>query len=171
MIVECGIGYLLIFMGFITLISWLISVIEIKQLDSKTKFLRAFLTLNVLLFLFLLYTSVNQFVQTKKEINKLENESIKQAKTDIKNNQVSIKYVGGFEIPLYDKKTNQKIDSIRKKYGVTYENTGCIIDAKFILVNEKYNNIIRAYLDKRNGKGWQQRMEKEVENFEKTAKK
>jgi hypothetical protein len=167
---ECGIGALLIILGIITLVSWLISVIEIKHLDSKTKFLRAFLILNGLLFVFLLYYSLNQFIQAKKEITNLENEYFKQAKADIRNGHVFIKYAGGITED-FNVKNKQQTDSIRKKYGVTYENTGCMMDAKFMLANEKYNNTVRPYLDKRNGKGWQQRMDKEVEKLKKASKK
>lgn len=168
---ECGIGALLIILGIITLVSWLSSVIEIKHLDPKTKFLRAFLILNGLLFVFLLYYSLDQFIQAKKEITNLENEYLKQAKIDIKNDHVSIKYAGGFELPMYDEKTIHKIDSIRKKYGVTYQNTGCIIDNIDIKAQEKYDDTVMPYLDKRNGKGWQHRMEKEIDNLKKAAKK
>ncbi len=38
-----------------------------------------------------------------------------------------------FEVPggisdSYNEKLNQQIDSITKKYGVLYKNTGCVVD-------------------------------------------
>ncbi|MDC8106951.1 hypothetical protein ACNFU2_18910 [Chryseobacterium sp. PTM-20240506] len=36
---------------------------------------------------------------------------------------------------------------------------------------KKYKETVQPYLDKRNGKGWENRMEKEVENIKKTPLK
>ncbi|WP_458796246.1 FEKKY domain-containing protein [Chryseobacterium proteolyticum] len=36
---------------------------------------------------------------------------------------------------------------------------------------KKYKETVQPYLDKRNGKGWENRMEKEIENIKKTPLK
>ncbi|EJL74247.1 FEKKY domain-containing protein [Chryseobacterium populi] len=167
---ECGIIFLLIILGVITLVSWLISVIEIRQLSSKTKFLYAFLILNGFLFISLSYFSIDHLIQNKKEIAKLENEYLRQAEKDIKNDQITIEYANGIIVD-FNEKIIQQTDSIRKNYGIIYKNTGCFVDLKDIEARQKYNNTVMPYLEKRNGKGWRQRMEKEIENLQKSTNK
>lgn len=66
-------------------------------------------------------------------------------------------------MPEYDEKKISKIDSIRKNYGITYDNTGCIVDFKIIEAEKKYKNTVKAYLEKRNGKNWEAKMNVEIE--------
>lgn len=166
-----GPEYLVIALLFFVLVSWMVSTLKIKKLSSFHKFLLIFVVLNSLLFSYLAFESVKIFILNKKAIAKIENQYINQAQEDIKQDHITYKFAGGFELPMYDEKTIHKIDSIRKKYGVTYQNTGCIIDNIDIKAQEKYDDTVMPYLDKRNGKGWKQRMEKEIEKLKKASKK
>jgi len=48
------------------------------------------------------------------------------------------RFAGGLSIPEYDVKTQNKIDSIRKKFGISYFNTGCTVDVIDIEGQQKY---------------------------------
>lgn len=105
---------------------------------------------------------------TQKEILRAENKYIKQAEKDIKNDLITIKYSGGFSIPKYDQPTTRKIDSIYKKYGIMYKDTGCIIDLVDNEAQKKYEETVKLYLEKRNGTGWEIKMKKEISNIKKS---
>ncbi|MFY7815507.1 MAG: hypothetical protein ACOVRK_10015, partial [Chryseobacterium taeanense] len=89
------------------------------------------------------------------------------AKEDIKKDNVTYRFSGGFSIPEYDAETLNKIDSIRKKYGINYENTGCTVDAIDMEGQKRYEETVKPYLDKRNGKGWAEKMNREIDNLKK----
>lgn len=163
--------YLVIALLFFVLVSWMVSTLKIKKLSSFHKFFLIFALLNSLLFSYLAFESGKIFILNKNAIAKIENQYINQAKEDIKHDNITYKFAGGFEVPRYDEKTIYKIDSIHKKYGITYHNTGCIIEEIESRGQEKYEETVQPYLDKRNGKGWQQRMDKEVEKLKKASKK
>ncbi|WP_415326080.1 hypothetical protein [Chryseobacterium sp. MMS23-Vi53] len=163
---ECNLQYLILALVFITLISWLISTLKIKNLNSKNKFLLVYAILCSLLLCYFTYTALSSYIKEKKAITTLENEYIKQAKKDIKNDNVTFRFAGGFEIPMYDNQTLKMIDSIRKNYGVSYQNTGCVIDNIDIEAQKKYDEIVKIYLEKRNGKGWENKMRKEIEKVQ-----
>ena len=76
-------------------------------------------------------------------------------------------YSGGFVIPSYDAKTYKKIDSIKEKYGIRDQNTGCTIDEIDSKGQDKYEEIVMPYLEKRNGKGWENKMKNEIEKLKK----
>ncbi|MDQ8144114.1 hypothetical protein [Chryseobacterium sp. CFS15] len=78
---------------------------------------------------------------------------------------MTYKFAGGFTVPVYNEETVNKIDSICKNYGVTYFNTGCIIDFMDIKAQEKYHETVKPYLIKRNGKNWEQKMKSEIEKI------
>ncbi|WP_394775016.1 hypothetical protein [Flavobacterium sp.] len=60
-----------------------------------------------------------------------------------------------------------KRDSIYKKYGLYIQNQGCVIgDKKMDKAIKEYHNITDVYLDNRNGKGWKEKMNKEVDNID-----
>ena len=61
-----------------------------------------------------------------------------------------------------------KIDSIYKDYGLYLQNLGCVIgDKKMDKSTKEYYKITDPFLDKRNGKGWEEKMKKEIENINK----
>ena len=168
MIRESGIQYLFIIISATALVSYLISSLDIKNLNFKNKFLRIFPILNVLVLAFFIFTAAKGFIDNKKELVKRENYYIQEARKDIKNDQVSREYGNGFFIPMYDQKTMSNIDSIRKKYGIMSKTSSCIFDDMDHKAREKYSELTESYLKKRNGKGWEERMSQEIEGLKKT---
>ena len=59
----------------------------------------------------------------------------------------------------------QKLKDIYKKYGLYEMNLGCVIDKQTSIVERKYKKITNPYLEKRNGKGWKEKMNKEIEKL------
>jgi hypothetical protein len=60
-------------------------------------------------------------------------------------------------------------DSIRHKYGF-YEmsGAGCIVDYDEANGMDIYNSVVRVYLEKRNGKGWSDRCNRELDSLRST---
>lgn len=160
--------YLLFIIAFFVLISWLISHVRIKNLSPKNRFLLAFTILCGIMLLWISYFNLNTFFNTRKAIIKSENEYIQQAKEDIKNDQVTFRFTGGFELPNNDRKMDVKIESIQQKYGVRNQNTGCIVDEIDTKAQEKYIETVKPYLEKRNGKGWESKMQNEINKLKLT---
>ena len=155
---------LILFIVF-ALLSSVISLIRINNLKYISKFYRVFFSLNCLFLLYLTYYFSELYLSTKSKLTKRENELIIKAKSDIKEDNVTYKLARGLQLPMCSQKNEKKIDSIRKKYGVEYINTGCIIDDVEIQAQEKYTEIVKPYLEKRNGKNWEYIMKKEIENI------
>lgn len=168
LIEKCQPIYLCVMLAVTALIAYLISSIPLKKQSFKNKFIRVFPVLNTMILIFFMYSSTSTFIATKKEISKAENQYILQAEKDIKNDAVTFKYAGGFSIPKYDEKTIHSIDSIRKKYGIVYENTGCFINYIDIEAKKKYEETVKPYLEKRNGANWEVKMGKEISRLKKT---
>lgn len=157
--------YLLVALALFALIAWLISHLKIKNLKPENKFLLVYTILCGVLLSYIIYFDVNTYISTRKAIKETENKYIQQAKEDIKKDNVTYQFSGGFSIPVYDAETLNKIDSIRKKFGISYENTGCTIDAIDMEGQKKYEETVKPYLEKRNGKGWEERMDREISNL------
>lgn len=164
---ESSPQYLLIALALFAVIAWLISHLRIKNLNPKNKFLLVFIVLCSILLSYVIYFDAATYISTRKAIRESENEYIQQAKEDIKKDKIMYRFAGGLSIPQYDAKTQNKIDSIRKKFGVTYFNTGCTVDVIDREGQQKYEETVKPYLEKRNGKGWEEKMNKEIENLEK----
>ena len=147
--------------------SSIISFQRFKNFKYKSKFLRVFLGLNFLVLMFLSYISIESYFKEKNALTIRENKLIIEAKNDIKNDNVAYKFAGGFEISVFNQQTENKIDSIYKKYGIKHINTGCIIDLLEIQAQEKYSETVEPYLEKRNGKNWKANMEAEIEKIQK----
>jgi hypothetical protein len=59
----------------------------------------------------------------------------------------------------------KRIEEIHKKYGLYKVNLGCMIDNQSSLLLKKYREKTKLYLKKRNGEGWEEKMEKEVNDI------
>ena len=159
---DYGLGFILLILIGIAITAALVASLDIKNLDFKNKFFRIILLLNSLVMCFTIYEGLDGFLQNRKVLTDLENEYIQQAKIDIKNDQVTYRFAGGLELPMDTEKTIQKIDSIHQKYGVTYFNTGCTILEINNKAQEKYEITVKPYLEKRNGKDWESKMNNEI---------
>ena len=164
---DYGLGFILLILIGISTASALVASLDIKNLDFKNKFFRITLVLNSFVLLFTIYEGLDGFFENRKVLTDLENEYIQQAKIDIKNDQVTYRFAGGLELPMYTEKTIQKIDSIHQKYGVTYLNTGCTILELNNKAQEKYKSTVKPYLEKRNGKIWETKMNEEIDKIKK----
>ncbi|MEC3875496.1 FEKKY domain-containing protein [Chryseobacterium salviniae] len=159
--------YILIALALFALIAWLVSHLRIKNINPKNKFLLVYSTLCGVLLTVIAYFDATTYISTRKAIIRSESEYIKQAKEDVKKDKIMYRFAGGLSIPEYDPKTRNKIDSIRKKFGISYFNTGCTVDVIDIEGQQKYKETVKPYLEKRNGKGWEEKMNREIENLEK----
>ncbi|RKE72131.1 hypothetical protein EGI15_11845 [Chryseobacterium cucumeris] len=162
---ESGFEYFPAILAVTALITYLVSNLSIKNLSFKAKFLRIYPILNSIILLFFIISFGTELIKKQKELSEKETEYGLQAQKDIQNDQVTLSYAGGFSIPSYNKSTLSKIRDIRKKYGVIYTNTGCIIDPIDLKAQKKYTEIVNPYLEKRNGKGWEDKMQKEIDGL------
>lgn len=151
-------GVLGLIMGGIFIISWISTLIGKK---FNIKLLRYTGTILLSTFIiFLLYFYSTEYLEYKKEYNKWLPEYINQAKEEIENDKVIIEYFG-----LLSWCDWHAVDSITDKYGVELRglNTSRLLsDQK---ARETYLEIVNAHLEKRNGKGWEQRMEEELDPY------
>lgn len=168
---ECKLEYLAVIFAITAVVSYLISHLNIKNSDSGTRFLKVFPFINFLFLIFFIYIATDEYIKRQKEMTKIENTYIQQAQKDIKNDHMTIKYADGLSIPSYEQKTINQIDSIQKKYGVSYTNIGCTVDLIERKAQEKYTETVNPYLEQRNGKGWENRMQKEIDDFKETLQK
>ena len=160
---DYGFGYVLIVISIIALFTALVSTLNIKTFNYKNKFLGIFALVNSIFLAFIMFEGISGFNRQKVGYEKLEKEYVKQAKLDMHSDKVTYKYAGGLTIPECAQNIEYKIDSINQKYGVTYFNTGCVIIEQQIKAQDKYAEIVKPYLEKRNGKNWEQKMAKEIE--------
>lgn len=157
---------LFLFLG-LTILSLLFAMIPFKDSRYGNRFQKILLFLSVLVLMYALYFTFSTYFKNRLEMRMIENEYIERAKRDIKNDNVTFKYAEGLTLPEYHEKIYTEIDSMRKSYGITYNNTGCIVDFKLIEAEEKYKNIVKPYLEKRNGKNWEAKMNAEIKKITK----
>ncbi|SDJ91547.1 FEKKY domain-containing protein [Chryseobacterium jejuense] len=168
---ESRLEFLAVIFAFTALVSYLISSLDFKKLNFRAKFLRIFPIINGLVLLFFICLPANEFLKTQREISERENNYLLQAKKDIENNNVTLQYTSGISIPVQNPHTTHRIDSIQKKYGITYMNTGCIIDPIDNKAQKKYADAVAPFLEKRNGRNWQNRMQKEIDHLKEISDK
>jgi metal-dependent hydrolase (beta-lactamase superfamily II) len=112
----------------------------------------------------MLGNGIYRFYSNKQE---LDNSIIfyqNEARTDIKNDKVK-ELVGGLLLPPRNKSEYvkfQKKDFIRKKYGIVISGN-CIVSESMEILKKEYKKISEPYLEKRNGKNWREKMEKEID--------
>ncbi|MHA7609801.1 FEKKY domain-containing protein [Elizabethkingia meningoseptica] len=140
-----------------------------RRLNFKEKYLRVFPVMNLLLIILIIRISYPVYTETKERIEEGEQLSIIQAKNDISNDLIIFEVPGGIS-DSYNEKLNQQIDSITKKYGVLYKNTGCVVDNIEIKIRKKYTALTERYLIQRNGKDWETKMTAEINALKKKNK-
>lgn len=78
----------------------------------------------------------------------------------------SIKVMDSINAKFDKIEVNQKlIEGIYNKYGLYKKNLGCIIDKQTSILSKEYKKITNPYLEKRNGKGWREKMQKEIDSI------
>lgn len=174
----------LIFLGIsssIIIISFLLSLIPFRKTNPKKVFGLLTLIFNTSLVGYISFFIINIYIDNDYQplsekncyswqtLENLESEYIKRALKDIENDEVKEFHLGGFM--LLDEEEisfGVKRDSIYKKYGITLQDTGCLYDEIDEKAKEKYYELVKPYLDKRNGKDWQKRLNEELKNIEKS---
>ncbi|WP_291286572.1 hypothetical protein [Flavobacterium sp.] len=75
----------------------------------------------------------------------------------------SLKSIHRRDIILDSIQIKQKLrKNIYNKYGLYERNLGCMIDKQTSILSKEYKKITSPYLEKRNGKDWRIKMEKEL---------
>lgn len=90
----------------------------------------------------------------------------KMAKNDIEKDSVKL-FSHGLPLPPRDKKEQysiEKQDSIKKIFGL-YKSSTCIVSDELTQAEKKYEEITQEYLEKRNGKNWEQKMQKQIDSI------
>ena len=119
--------------------------------------------------LFIVIKSSIGFVESSKIYNETLLTFRKDAINDMKNDNVK-SFSQGLELPHKNEEMQikfRKADSIQNIYGLHRKNLGCTIMPSLTKSQEEYYRITKPYLDKRNGKGWEEKMKKEIENINK----
>ena len=120
--------------------------------------------LSSLIFIYILSSTALSYLQMTNLLEERRAEYIEEAKLDIKNDQ--IKFISyGLQLPIYTETGYKKIDSLYRKNGIV-KTFSCIIDDLDIEARKVYEDLTNQYLEKRNGKNWQQKMQLELEKIE-----
>ncbi len=122
------------------------------------------LVLSSIILIYTLSSAGFAYLQIMNLLKERRAEYIKEAKLDIKNDQIQfISY--GLQLPMYNEVASKKIDSIYKRNGII-KTSNCIIDDLDIKARKAYKDLTNQYLEKRNGKNWLQKMQLELEEIE-----
>lgn len=132
---------------------------------KSAPYLHRFLTINILLDItFLLAISFEGTVvvlKTRAEYESISSQYKAKAKSDIRNGLIIYESMG-FPMSMDSKIQEDKIDSIMGTYGIAYNFGGCVITGPLLKAQSDYKTITESYLDKRNGKGWRERMNRQI---------
>ena len=166
--IQCSfdLKVLSIFYFTILLISIVGSIFLYKKINFTRKFLILILFFNSAAILANTINGIYIFSINKEELNNLILMYRNNALNDIKKDDVKT-FNHGLELPPKDKEAfnvYKKKDSILKKYGLS-SRSNCTISENLNIVEKEYEKITDPYLDKRNGKFWREKMEREIDNI------
>ncbi len=160
-------GYGLTILGLIVAAA-ILSFLPLRNYEQKTKAAIFLVALQGLLLSLSVFKMVDAFKQNKNELDKLITEYREKADADIKKGFIEVEYAGGLELPNEQElKMGPAIDSVRRLNGFSYRNSGCIVSSDLIMAQEEYEKLTKPYLDKRNGPGWEKRMEQRIAEIRK----
>lgn len=161
---------LLLVYGFLILTVAVLSLLFYRKINFYKKFIRLIVFINILAIILNSTNAIYRFYENKQELNELVLMYKQDAKNDIKNDRIK-SFGHGLVLPPQDEKNYKKfitVKSIQKKYGLNATST-CIISKNLEIAEEEYQKITNPYLEKRNGKFWKERMEKEIDRVLKTT--
>ncbi|ANH80871.1 hypothetical protein A8C56_07665 [Niabella ginsenosidivorans] len=150
---------LLLYLALLLLALTLAFAISRKGVFTKT-FLKAVCILQSAAILFFIIYGLIVLYKINQQYGELIRATEKRAENDIKRDAVTFISDG---LPLYDS-IDLKRDSIMERYGI-HTAFYCTIDNSSEKYNAYYKQLTKAYLNKRNGKGWKERMQKELEAY------
>ncbi|MCE7040326.1 hypothetical protein [Dyadobacter sp. CY312] len=143
--------------------SFLLGIPRIGMGVYLVRVLRANSLVTSLFLIFIVYHASVAVLEFQKQYESLVLEYKTKAESDIKNGMIVYEHGGGMAIPM-DSSSElryKKMDSIRAIYGVEYRNI-CVSWPAFEKAQSRYYAFTKPYLDKRNGIGWEERMEKQI---------
>lgn len=151
--------FLLLYIALL-LLAFTFSFILARKFPSQRTFFKTLLALHVAAIMSINILTLLTLNKKRNELKELFRELKKQAANDIKAD--SIYYISyGFPIP---DSNDLKRDSIRASYGIHHRST-CIIDPTDEMRDLYYEKLTREHLNKRNGKNWKVKMEKELAQY------
>jgi len=139
-------------LGFVALCGLILGLIPFRELKYLKKIS---FTIPFSIIIFGLYISI---VTVNYEYGVFHPYNHFTAKRDIKDGRIQLVTYG---LPVDNW---VEIKNITKKYGFEYVTMGCIVNN---MGHEKYNDVMIEYLNKTNGKGWRNRMDKEIAELNK----
>ena len=159
----------LIFTGIIfagILVSVLLALVSIEKIPYVHRLLSVDAFINTGFLFFVSYHGISTIIDFQEEYEVLSLKYKAMAESDIRNG-VIIYETAGFEISLDSVQELKvaKIDSLSRTYGITYHNTGCMTSAPMLRAQRDYEQLAESYLDRRNGAGWRDRMNMQIEKI------
>lgn len=147
---------LLLYLALLLFAIALAFIISRKQFVIRT-FLKTVSILQFMAALLFVVLGLTGIYKAHRQYKEVLGETEKRAENDIKRDSVTFISYG---LPVFDSNYLKK-DSIRAKYGI-HTTFSCILDPFSQKEEEKYKRLTADYLDKRNGRGWQERMQEEL---------
>lgn len=137
----------------------------IPDFRNRKKYSRIFLLSLFSLLLLIDSLLIYSYLLDRKEYEIWSEVFKEQANEEINNDRIKIEYFG--ISPYVKTGYSKKVDSISNRYGVKLILVSDIVYNQPIekAKEEEYNKTTNSYLDKRNGTGWRQRMDKELEPY------
>ncbi|MBO9595187.1 MAG: hypothetical protein J7599_19945 [Niabella sp.] len=120
-------------------------------------FLKTASILQCMAALFFVVLGLTGIYKTHQQYKEIIRETKKRAESDIKKDSVTFIFYG---LPIYDSNDLKK-DSIQARYGI-YTSFYCTLAPIEEKADAYYKQLTADYLNKRNGRGWKQRMQKEL---------
>ncbi|PKB18225.1 hypothetical protein [Flavobacterium sp. 5] len=135
-----------------------------RKVNFSRKFITSIIYINIFATILNLSNGFYRFYNNKKELDELVLRYQNDAKTDIKKDSVKSFSHGLMLPPKNENDFNKyiKSDSIHKKYGL-YKSSTCNISKDLDIAEKEYQKITNPYLEKRNGKFWREKMQKEID--------
>ncbi len=156
-------SYGLAFLGLLTG-AFVLSFLPIKKYNQITRVAIFFAILQSVFLLVLVFKMGFTYKNNRNDLANLMAQYRIKAIADIRKGFIEVEYTGGLELPSGPElNISAEIDSVRRLYGYSLRNSGCIVSAALIKSQEEYKRLTRAYLNNRNGPGWEQKMEQEIQ--------
>ena len=167
LLLELFYGTILDFLLFIIILIGIFIIIKyiLLAIRRKKSLLIIFMSIILLLSVFFASVIIINFISNRKVYNEYLEIYTNQAKIDINKDNIEYKYFGMFEFVNED--FSNKVDSIEIHYGVTLIPTGSYINDGPIIekAKSKYEEITNSYLERRNGAGWEKRMDEALRPY------
>lgn len=142
------------------LLAWTFSFIFWNKSSVQTVFFKTVFILQVIATITMVISGVSILNKKRNELSELLSDTKLQAAHDI--HVDSVRFIS-YGLPLPDSNYIRR-DSIMAKYGI-YHTPICIIDPISETRDLYYERLTQNHLDKRNGKNWKKKMQKELELY------